>query len=69
MMILAAALNSLDGYDVANDDFREKLNDAMHHVQVEGLQGAYAFDETGDGLENCILVEIQADGSHMSIYG
>lgn len=68
MMILAQALNQMEGYDVGADDFNETLNSALHGITFEGLQGTYTFDENGDGLDVCMLVEIQEDGSHVTIY-
>ncbi len=59
LMIIATALDSMGEFDVNSETFRDDLNTAMHQVQYEGLQGTFQFDETGDGLDSCLLVQYQ----------
>jgi branched-chain amino acid transport system substrate-binding protein len=65
--VLAAALEKLDGYDVNAEDFSQKLNEALHTVEYEGLQGSFKFQENGDGLDSCMLVQLQ-DGKHVPVW-
>jgi branched-chain amino acid transport system substrate-binding protein len=59
MMIISKALDKMGNVSSQNvSQFRKKLRNAIAKVKFQGLQGAYAFDKTGEGLKKCVLVQI-----------
>ncbi|MCD8363315.1 MAG: ABC transporter substrate-binding protein [Lachnospiraceae bacterium] len=67
MLILITALNSLDeNCSVDDEDFGEKLRDAIRAVDYTGVQGEFHYDENGDGLNSISVVEY-VDGERVKI--
>ena len=56
-MILITALDSMGEFDVEADDFGETLRDAIRNVEYTGAQGEFHYDEKGDGLASCNIIE------------